>query len=137
MGIQITLCWSEGVAQIPWQKKDGPFTDVIAFLDELARHVPSRKAWDKLVFLSPLSEDNVPCKSHHLGHILGCIVDLNNSLPAFQFQVTKPDGEFVGVMRGLLFEGHLLVYDPMCTIAEWVPVHRMASDLSPAEDLSA
>ena len=44
------------------------------------------------------------------------------------------DGEFVGAMRGLLFKGHLLAYDPMYNVAEWVLVRGMAADLSPAED---
>ena len=37
---------------------------------------------------------------------------------------------------GLLFEGHLLTYDPMYNVTEWVPVCRMAADLSSAEDSS-
>ena len=44
------------------------------------------------------------------------------------------DGKFVGVARGLLFKGHLLTYDPMYNVTEWVPVRRMAADLSPAKD---
>ena len=85
MEIEITSCWSQGAAQIPLPKKDGPFADVIAFLDKLARHVPSTKVWDELVFLPPLSVDSVPHRSQHLGHILGCIVNLGNSLPSFWF----------------------------------------------------
>ena len=77
------------------------------------------------------------CMSQHLGHILGCIVDLGNSLPSFRFEVTEPDGEFMGVARGLLFEGHLLTYDPTCNVAKWDPIHRTVSDLSPTEDSSA
>ena len=34
----------------------------------------------------------------------------------------------------MLFEGHLLTQDPTYNIAEWVLVHGMVSDLSPAED---
>ena len=43
----------------------------------------------------------------------------------------------MGVARGLLFEGHLLVCDPIYNVAKWVPVHGMVSDLSPTEDSSA
>ena len=117
MEIEIASCWSQGPTQVPPQKKDGPFMDVIAFLDELARCVPSTKAWDELVFLPHLSVDSMPRRSQHLGHILGCIVDLANSLLPFWFQIMKPDGKFMRVARGLLFEGHL-VYNPMYNIAK-------------------
>ena len=85
MEVKIASCWSQGATQVPLQKKDGPFADVIAFLDKLARCKPSRKAWDELVFLPPLSENSAPRRSQHLGHILGHIVDLGNSLPSYRF----------------------------------------------------
>ena len=42
----------------------------------------------------------------------------------------------MGVVRGLLFKGHLLTYDPTYNVAEWVPMRRIVADLSPAEDSS-
>ena len=39
----------------------------------------------------------------------------------------------MGVMRGLLFEGYLLTYDPMYNVIEWVLVHGTVADLSPLE----
>ena len=103
--MEITSCWSQGAALIPLQKKDSPFTDVITFLDELVRHELSRRAWDELVFPPPLSEEGMPHRSQHLGHILRQIIDLGNSLPAFQFQIIEPDGKFVGVVRGCSLKG--------------------------------
>ena len=49
----IASCWGQSVVEVPLQKQDGPFADVIAYLDNLARHMLTRKAWDELVFLSP------------------------------------------------------------------------------------
>ena len=46
----------------------------------------------------------------------------------------EPDGEFVGIVRGLHFEGHLLMYDPTYNVVEWVPIHGVESDLSPTKD---
>ena len=40
-------------------------------------------------------------------------------------------------MRGLLFEGHLLTYNPKYHVTKWVPVCGMAGDLSPVKDSSA
>ena len=42
--LSIASCWGQPAAEVPLQKQDGPFTDVIAFLDGLACRVPSRKA---------------------------------------------------------------------------------------------
>ena len=123
--MDIASCWSQGATQTPLQKKDGPFTNIITFLDELARCVLSTWAWDKMVYPPLLLQDSMPCRSQHLGHILGNIIDIGNSMLTFQFQITEQDGKFVGVMTGLLFEGHLLPYDPTYNVAEWVPLCRM------------
>ena len=45
----------------------------------------------------------------------------------------EPDRKFVGVARGLIFEGHLLMYNPTYNMVEWVPICGMVSDLSPTE----
>ena len=85
--VDIALCWCLGVSEIPSQK-DSPLTNIIAFL-ELVRHEPLTWALDELVYLPLLSQDNTPHRSHHLGHILGCIVDIGNSMPAFWFHMTS------------------------------------------------
>ena len=48
--------------------------------------------------------------------------------------MAEPDGKFVGVVRRLLFEGHLLTYDPTYNVTEWVLVCGTVGDLSPTED---
>ena len=52
----IASCWGQPLEEVPSQKDEGPFTEVISCLDELAQHVPTRKAWDELIFLPPPSE---------------------------------------------------------------------------------
>ena len=39
--VDVVSCWCLGASEIPLQKKDGPFADVIACLDELSRCEPS------------------------------------------------------------------------------------------------
>ena len=51
--------------------------------------------------------------------------------------MTEPGGEYVGVVRELIFEGQLLACDPMYNVAEWVPIWGMVSDLSPTKESSA
>ena len=40
----IASCWGQPLEEVLQQKDDGPFTEVISYLDELAQHVPTRKA---------------------------------------------------------------------------------------------
>ena len=127
MGVEITelgitSCWGQLAAEVLLQKQDGPFADVIAYLDDLARCVLTQKAWDELVFPAPLTEPSVPLKSNHLGYILGLTVDLGGALPPLWFHITEPSGEFVGVAQGLLFKGNVLTYYPASNGAEWIPV---------------
>ena len=92
MEIGITTCWSEAsVVAIPPQKQDGPLTDIIAFLDELAQHVLSCTAWDGLVYC----------------HRDQCTLDPSSTFLSFWFHITKASGEFVGVARGILFSLHM------------------------------
>ena len=51
----ITSCWGQPAGEVPLLKQDGPFTDVIAYLDHLVQCVPTQKVWDELVFPVPLT----------------------------------------------------------------------------------
>ena len=108
--------------------------EVISHLDQPAKHLPTRWAWDELVFLPPPAKPHMPRRSGHLGYIRGCLVELGWTLPSLQFYISQQDGEFVCMVRGLLFEGNVLAYDPATNEAEWIPVWGSASDLSPAEE---
>ena len=54
-----------------------------------------------------------------------------------QFRVSDPSGEFICFVRGLIFEGSILAYDPITNGAEWVPIRGTASVLSWVEEMSA
>ena len=135
--LRITSCWGQLAAEVPLQKQDGFFADVIAYLDDLAQCMPTWKAWDELVFLAPLTEPSVPCKSNHLGYIFGRTVDLGGAMSPLRFHITESSSEFVGVVRGLLFKGNVLAYDLASNGAEWILVWGTINNLSPAEDSSA
>ena len=130
----IMTCWCLGAGKIPPQKRNGPFADVIMCLDKFVRHEPLHCKWDKLVHLPLLAWSITPHQGHHVGHVLGQVVDVGNNMLVYQFQMMEPDGEFMGVTRGLIFEGHLLMYDPTYNVAEWVLICGMASDLLPTKE---
>ena len=135
--LRIASCWGQPAGKVPLQKQDGPFADVIAYLDDLVQCMLTWKAWDELVFPALLTEPSMPRKSNHLSYILGCTVDLGGALPPLRFCVTEPSGKFVGVACSLLFEGNVLTYDPASNGAEWILVWGTVNDLSPMEDSSA
>ena len=43
----------------------------------------------------------------------------------------EPDREFMGVMRWLIFKGHLLAYDPTYNVVEWVLICGTVSTCDP------
>ena len=55
----VACCWSEPPQTMLQQRDEGAFVDVISHLDNLAQHLPTRKAWDKLVCL-PLLQHPAP-----------------------------------------------------------------------------
>ena len=81
----ITACWCLGAGKVHPQKRDSPFANVIACLDELMRHDPSCCEWDELVHLPLLAPSDTPCRGHHLGHILGRAVDIGSNMLVDQF----------------------------------------------------
>ena len=132
----IASCWGQLLEEVPHQKDEGSFAEVIC-LDELAQHVPTRKAWDELIFLPPPAEPHAPHQSGHLGYIMGCTVDLGSALPPLWFCISGPNGEFICIAWGLLFKGSMLTYDPATNEAKWVPMQGTTSDLLLVEEASA
>ena len=41
--LRIASCWGQPTMEVLLQKQDGPFTDVITYLDDLAQHMPTPK----------------------------------------------------------------------------------------------
>ena len=61
--LRIASCWGQLAMEVPLQKQDGPFTDVIVYLDDLVWHVLTQKVWDELVFPAPLTELVCPARA--------------------------------------------------------------------------
>ena len=57
----VAHCWSELPQTIPQQRDEGTFADVISHLDNLVQHLPTRRAWDKLVCPPPSAASCTPC----------------------------------------------------------------------------
>ena len=72
----VALCWNEPLQEVLHERYEGAFVEVISHLDQLARCLPTRQAWDELVFLPPPTKPCMPHQSGHLGYIMGHVVDL-------------------------------------------------------------
>ena len=109
---------------------------MISYLDELAMCQPSRKAWDKLVWPPVSSVPSMPCQAEYFGYIQGLIVKLGLTMPPCGFCMSGENGGFICFALGMIFEGHVLVYNPSTNKAEWILVCSTTNDLSRTEEVS-
>ena len=79
---EVALCWNELPREVPLQRDEGTFVEVISHLDQLAKCLPTRWAWDELVFPLPSAKPHTPYWSGYLGYIKGHLVDLWWTLPS-------------------------------------------------------
>ena len=100
-------------------------------------HQPSRKAWDELVWPPVSSVPSMPHQAEHLGYIQGHMMELGLIKPPSRFCMSDQNGGFIWFAQGLIFEGHVLTYNPNTNKAKWIPVHGTTSDLSCGEEVSA
>ena len=126
-------CWKPAPRTLHHQRENSPTAHVISYFNELAVHIPTREAWDQMVWPTTAAILHVPTEAKSYGYCWGQAVDLSPVMPAVQFCVTEERGTYLCTMRALVFEGSILVYNPALNEAEWVPAHGLANDLSWAE----
>ena len=132
----IKLCWEPAPRALYYKRENGPTAHIITFLDELVVWVPSLDAWDQLVWSPVAAVLRAPTEAELYGYCHGQVVDLGPMMPVAQFQVTDKGGACLCIVRALVFEGSVLVYNPAKNEAEWVSVHGLANDLTWAEERS-
>ena len=71
------------------QRDNGPTTHIISYLKELAVHLPTSEALDKLVWPSMAATLQIPTKAKSYGYCWGQAVDLGSVMLAVQFCVTN------------------------------------------------
>ena len=71
MEADVMHCWRKPPKTILLKRNKGAFAHIISYLNYLAQHLPTRKAWDELVCLPPSAAPCTPCWSGHLGYIQG------------------------------------------------------------------
>ena len=122
--LNIASCWNELPDEAPHQRDEGHSTEVTPCLDQVVQCMPTRKAWDELVYLVPTAVPCTPHQSGHLGYIMSCMVDVGNMMLSLCIHISRPTGEFVCLGRGLIFEGSMMAYDPTTNGVECIPIGR-------------
>ena len=137
MMVSVKLCWEPASRTLYHQRENGPTAHIISYLDELAVHVPTLKAWDQMVWPTTVAIPHVSTEAESYGYCQGQAVDLSPVMPAVQFHVTEEGRTYLCTMRNLVFEGSILAYNPTLNEAKWVPACGLANNLSWAEERSA
>ena len=135
--VSVKRCWKPVPQTLHHQRENGPTAHVISYLDKLAACIPTREAWDQMVWPTMAVILHVPTEAESSGYCRGQVVDLSPMMPAMQFCVTDERGISLCTARDLVFEGSILAYNPALNEAEWVPTRGLANNLSWAEERSA
>ena len=132
----IKCCWEPAPRTLHHQRENGPTAHIISYLDNLAVRVPTREAWDQMVWPTTVAIPCVPTKAESNGYCWGQTVDLSSMMPATQLCVTEERGTYLCTARALVFEGSILTYNLALNEAKWVPMCGLANNLSWAEERS-
>ena len=136
MVASVKCCSEPAPRTLHHQRENGPTTHIISYLNELAVRIPTRKAWDQMVWPTTAAILCVPTKAKSYGYCQGQVVDLSPMMLAMQFCVAEERGTYLCTVRALVFEGSILAYNPTLNEAKWVPTCGLANDLSWAEERS-
>ena len=132
----IKLCWEPAPRARYCKRENGPTAHVITLLDELAVWVPTLDAWDQLVWPSTAAVPQALTEAELYGYCHGQVVDLGPVMLMTEFQVAEEGGAYLCVVRGLVFEGSVLAYNPAMNKVEWIPLHGLTNDLTWAKERS-
>ena len=135
--VSIKRCWEPAPRTLHHQRENCPTTHVISYFDELAVRIPTKEAWDQMVWPTTVAIPCIPTEAESYSYCRGQAVDLGLMMPAAQFHVTEERGTYLCTMRALVFEGSILMYNPTLNEAEWVPTCGLANNVSWAEERSA
>ena len=96
----------------------------------MAVRIPTLDAWDQFVWPPSAAVPQATTQVEQYGYHCRNAVDPGVVMPATEFKVTDEEGAYLCMVRALIYEGSILVYNPARDEAEWVPTHRVANDLS-------
>ena len=89
MMASVKLCWEPVPRELYQQRDNGPTTQVISYLDELAVCMPTLEAWKQMVWptMAAILHELIEAESY--GYSQGQVVDLNPIMPVAQLCVLE------------------------------------------------
>ena len=78
---------------------------------------PSITTWDCFAF--PQTEEK-HWKEEVLSHYPGKVMNVGAHMPGIKLMMQNEEGQYGNAVCALMYEGHMLIYDPQKDILEWV-----------------
>ena len=126
----IQQCWPAQHENMPVQNLEGIRQNIVRRLDEAAMRCPSNIVWDRFAFLQT---DQEFWREEALCYCPGKMLDVGAHMTGFRLMLQDDKGEYTNSGHAIIFEGSMLVYDPQCDIAQWVPVWGASAALTMTE----
>ena len=130
----IRECWPTPTWWSAQQNLEGVRGIIMRHIDEFVTHQLLLTAWDSFAFPAAKEEH---WKEDCLSYYLGKVVDIGAWMPGIRLVVQNVEGHYGNSMHVLLYEGHMLIYDPARNFPEWVPMRGVSSSLTSVELRSA
>ena len=115
---------------MPAQNLDGIRQSIVHRLDEVAMQCPSSIAWDKFAF--PQTDQEF-WREEALCYRPGKMLDIGACMTGFILMLQDDKGQYANSGHALIFKGSMLVYDPQCDVAQWVPMQGTSAALTMME----
>ena len=124
MMASVKHCWEPAPRTLHHQRENGPTAHVISYLNELVVRIPTREAWDQMVW---------PQQRFHM-------YPLKPSLTATvgaKWWILAPSCQLQNSVLQKKGGPSCALHNPTLNEAKWVPTHGLANDLSWAKERSA
>ena len=126
----IRECWPSPQEDIPQQDLQGMQQTIVRRLDEVVTHYLSVIMWDSFAF-PQVEEEN--WKKECLSYYPGKIVNIGSCMPRIRWVGSNVEGWYGTSACTLMYEGHMLIYNPDRNFSEWVPIRSVSSSLTSVE----
>ena len=96
----------------------------------MAAHHLSITTWDHFAF--PQTEEK-HWKEECLSYYPGRVVNVRARMPGIKLTMQNKEGLYDNSAHALMYEGHMLIYDPQKNISQWVPMRGISAVLTSVE----
>ena len=96
----------------------------------MVTHHPSVTVWDPFAF--PQAEEK-HCREECISYYPGKVVNIRARMSRIKLVMQNKEGQYGESARTLMYEGHMLIYNPHTNISQWVPMRGISLLLTSVE----